>query len=930
MRAGKLLLIILLLSCIRLPGQELPPVISFDPDNYGGGSQNWGMSQSEKGFIYVANNEGLLEFDGSEWTLHPSPNESIFRSVKAHDGRIYTGSYMDFGYWAPDVTGHLVYHSLTTDVKNSLLPDEQFWNIILHENRLVFQSLNQLFLYDLETESMEVISPEQGIFKLFTGQSGLYFTDPSQQLFELKAGEVTPAIEDAPENLSVVLRWEIREEVLVQSANQGCFVLDEGKLTPSARFPFLQNRRLYSSTKLKDGGMAFGTVANGVYIAGADGELRYHLDKVDGVTNNTILSLFEDEQQNLWVGTDNGVSCINLASPFRKSIDDTGQLGTVYASAIHNNNLYLGSNQGLFVKRLHGADAPALIPGTRGQVWSLFPHQGSLLCGHDRGTFLVDDGRISPLFSGSGTWTFCPVPGRPDLLLQGNYYGLSVLKLENGKWSFRNKVEGFDYSARFVVALREGEVYISHEYRGIYGLKVDADYRKVTHEKLYEQPAKGKNAGLVGFQDSVVYYSREGFFTLQDFDSGFLRSASMGEDVHAENYLSGKITAEDQQLWFFTREGINRFQRSALSSTLSLQSTPVASDLINAKSGYENITHIAGDTFLLGVADGYLLLALSSVPSHEHEVLLRQARAYSPDGPPIDLPLAAGGEVPAGAHNLHFRFSVPTYTKYFTPRFQHRLLGHDDGWSAWQSKTTLDYPELDPGNYTLEVRSLLGRSTSEEVLSYSFSILHPWYASWFAIVLYFLGAGLLFYFLHRAYTRYFRRKARIQLQESERRIAAQQQEAELALSQLNNQTLQQDIESKNREMALATMNLVKKNELLQQIKENLLAKQDPTANIKEVISTIDRNIDEAETWSLFKEAFENADRDFFKKVKKLHPELTPNDLKLCAYLRLNLSSKEIAPLLNISPKSVEVKRYRLRKKMKLEHEAGLVDYILGL
>jgi len=75
-------------------------------------------------------------------------------------------------------------------------------------------------------------------------------------------------------------------------------------------------------------------------------------------------------------------------------------------------------------------------------------------------------------------------------------------------------------------------------------------------------------------------------------------------------------------------------------------------------------------------------------------------------------------------------------------------------------------------------------------------------------------------------------------------------------------------------MALATMNLVKKNELLQQIKDNLLAKQEPKANIQEVIGTIDRNIDEAETWSLFKDAFENADRDFFKKAKNLHPELT--------------------------------------------------------
>ena len=81
---------------------------------------------------------------------------------------------------------------------------------------------------------------------------------------------------------------------------------------------------------------------------------------------------------------------------------------------------------------------------------------------------------------------------------------------------------------------------------------------------------------------------------------------------------------------------------------------------------------------------------------------------------------------------------------------------------------------------------------------------------------------------------------------------------------------------------------------------------------------------------MFREAFDNADSEFFKKLKDLYPELSPNDLKLCAYLRLNLSSKEIAPLINISPRSVEIKRYRLRKKMNLASNENLTNYIISL
>ena len=128
---------------------------------------------------------------------------------------------------------------------------------------------------------------------------------------------------------------------------------------------------------------------------------------------------------------------------------------------------------------------------------------------------------------------------------------------------------------------------------------------------------------------------------------------------------------------------------------------------------------------------------------------------------------------------------------------------------------------------------------------------------------------------------------------------------------------------------MSTMNLINKNELLNEIKKELV-KAKRIEDLKSVIKLINNNLNTTDDWKLFEEAFNNADKDFLKKIKSIHPSLTSNDLRLCAYLRLNLSSKEIAPLLNISPKSVEVKRYRLRKKMNLEHDVNLTNYILQL
>lgn len=923
-----LLAFCLLLLHLRPAAQELPPVTRFEPDAYGAGSQNWMISQDDELFIYAANNEGLLEYNGEQWFRYPSPNESILRSVKASGERVYTGGYMDFGYWERQSDGRLRYQSIAATVPESILPDEQFWDIIAYGDALLFQSLQQFFLYRPATGETTTIRPRGGVTKTFRAGSELYFTDLRHGLYRLEGGGIDTLLPPGRAPGQIVHLWEEAGKLQLQTDAAGTFCLTDGSLQPMDRFPFLQGKRIYSAVALQRGGHAFGTISSGVYLTDGAGRLTYHLNQVNGLTNNTVLSLLQDAQSNVWVGSDNGLNCINLTSPIRKYTDRSGQIGTVYASARHGGRLYLGSNQGLFVRDAEGTFSP--IPGTRGQVWSLFEHGGELFCGHDSGTFLVTGDRVRLVSDKPGTWTFQTVPGHPELLLQGNYQGLSVLENQATGWALRNEIEGFDLSARYLVLRPGGEAFVSHEYRGVYGLQLDPDYRRATKTVQYPTPAKGKNAGLIGYRDSVYYYSREGFFVLENFRDGFAPCPDLSRQLPDGEYLSGRLTVTDDRLWFFSQAGLGYFHQEALAESLSRVTIPLAADLIAAPQGFENITPIGRDTLLVGTADGYLVLARAAVPLQLHELYLTRVRHSGGQGPAQLLPLNGGVRIPFAERNVTFALAVPDYSRYFRPRLQYRLLGLKDEWSEWSETMEISFPGLNYGQYVLEVRSLLGRRGSENTVRYPLTVARPWYATYPALLLYLIGAAGGVYLLHRSYTRYYRRKHRLWQAEQERANAARERQAELELSRLNNQRLREDIESKNREAALSTMNLVKKNELLQQIKEELLAARDPKKNIREVVSQIDRNIDEAETWELFRDAFENADRDFFKKIKERHPELTPNDLKLCAYLRLNLSSKEIAPMLNISPRSVEVKRYRLRKKMGLERETGLTEYIMEI
>ena len=171
-------------------------------------------------------------------------------------------------------------------------------------------------------------------------------------------------------------------------------------------------------------------------------------------------------------------------------------------------------------------------------------------------------------------------------------------------------------------------------------------------------------------------------------------------------------------------------------------------------------------------------------------------------------------------------------------------------------------------------------------------------------------------FMHNVYRRYYKKQHAKIIEQNKKELELAKLQSEREIMSLKNKELKEDFKSKSKELAATTMSMIKKNEVLTEIRTHIEGIDNQKA-FDPVLKIIDKSLRNRENWSLFKEAFDNVDSEFLKKIKELHPQLSHNDLKLCAYLRLNLSSKEIAPLFNISPRSVEIKRYRLRKKMDL-------------
>ena len=927
-------LLIFILFAFSAFGQDLPPIIQYNTGSYNAGNQNWMISQDNNGYLYFANNSGLLEYNGTAWNLYPTPNETILRSVKVVEDRIYTGTYMQFGYWKRQPDGSLKYFSLSDKVKTKIIDDEQFWNIAYLDHWIIFQSLSQIFIYDCKADSFNVIKSDTGMNKVFSVNNTILYQTFSSGLFEIENGK-SKLLSNAPlfANSKIVNIFGIEDGLLVQTQYDGFYTFKNDVIAKWS-IPAdeqLKMSSIYSSHRLSDGSFALGTVSNGIYILSASGAVRYHITQNKGLSNNTALSLYEDKDQNLWIGLDNGINCINMQSAVHSFVDDTGFLGTVYTSILYNANIYIGTNQGLFCKPYNSSEDFKFVPGTKGQVWSLFAYDGTLFCGHDYGTFIINGAKASQIFSGIGTWKFEKIPGKPDLLLQGNYLGLAVLEKTPAGWKYKNRIDGFDYSSRFF-AMNGNDIYVSHEYKGIFRITIDKNFTKALNIYAYKSPVKGKNASLATFNGEIYYAYKEGIYKLNAKSRQFEKQQQLSKIFANDIYTSGKLIPDSSgKLWFFSKNYINYFSSGKLNAELKHNVIPIPSSLTNSMVGYENITQITASIYLIGTTDGYYTININELNSKKYNVLITNVAANELNKDLFTIDINTEGSLKYAQNNITFNFTVPEYSKYINSEFQYKLEGMQDEWSEWSSRPVINFKNLTPGSYVFKVRAKTGNTLSENIAEYHFRILKPWYSTTLALVVYLIIALVMAYMVNRAYKNYYQRQREKLIEENNRLLEIKELENDQELMKIKNDQLQQEFENKNRELAASTMNLIKKNELLSMIKDDLKKTGEGSdRNIKSVISTINKNINEDDTWDMFKEAFNNADKDFLKKIKKAHPLLTPNDLRLCAYLRLNLSSKEIAPLLNISVRSVEIKRYRLRKKMDLVHELGLVEYILSV
>ena len=683
---------------------------------------------------------------------------------------------------------------------------------------------------------------------------------------------------------------------------------------------------------MNDGSFILGTISKGIYHLDKSGNIIRRINQEKGLNNNTVLSLFQDVDHDLWLGLDNGISVINLNSPFNEYIDEIGKLGVVYTATLVKDFMYIGTNQGLFYKRKSEESDFKLIENTKGQVWLLKEINGTLFCGHNSGTFVIEEDKALRIANYPGTWDIKPISSNNNLLLQGNFKGLSILEQVNDQWQFRNRIEGFDNSSRFFEFVDDHRILVNHEFKGIFDLEIDAEFRKILDVK--KEASMGLGSSLVKYHDEIIYTTLNGVYKFNREEQTFVTDSLLTSKYFGgDDKVIGILTSDSKnRLWGFTNKNVVYVSPGKFNNEPQITKIPVPISFRRSMGvlGFESITNLKDELYLIGISKGYITLDLEKLKNKEYLINLNSISKEFHDAPSEQVPFSGNNEFNFSENNLDFTFSVPEFEKYTEVNYQYQLNGIYDDWSNWSTTPQVSFKNLPYGNYTFKVRAQVGNTLSKNTASYEFEIKRPWYLSIWAILGYILLTVIFSYFVHKLYKGYYKKQQEELLKDNRKKLKRKKLKAQKKIIQLRNEKLRSEIENKNRELAISTMSLIKKNEFLNGVKDQLKNARNDLPEIKSVIRTINRNIENEDDWKFFEEAFNNADKDFLKKIKNIHPDLTSNDLKLCAYLRLNLSSKEIAPLLNISVRSVEVKRYRLRKKMSLSHENSLTVYILNL
>jgi ligand-binding sensor domain-containing protein/DNA-binding CsgD family transcriptional regulator len=936
----------------------IPPITNYSKKLYNAGTQNWDIAQHPNGLLYFANNGGLLEFDGVHWKCYGVSNQTNIRSVAIDkDEKIYVGAQGEFGYFYGDEKGDLIYQSLTPLIKESDKNIADVWGIDILGDKIFIRTRNKILLY--HKNSIQAIYSTSKISYSTIINNEYYINSSDNGILKYSKESFNPITASKKFNqkeISGIFQFDTNT-LLIATINSGLFLLKDKEIMPWEINDnnVLSESSIYSSTQVNENTFALGTSTKGVFIINKKGQIINHIKRNSGLQNNNILSIFSDEYSNLWLGLNNGIDYIETSSPFSYIQPNSSLQGTGYAIQIHDNKIYFGTSNGVYSKDWKAYYNPIktqpfkFIPNTGGQVWDLLTFKDDLLLNHHNGTFVIKNNSAIQISDEEGSWLQIAIKDQENLLLSGYYSGLATLEWNND-WKVKSEFfEDWQESSRIMAQDEQGNLWVSHPYKGAFKVNFNEDYTEILKIKQYNSSSGFPSDLLIyvfKIGEEVIFGTDRGVYSYNSETDRFAPNEKWNQLLGERTWVKRLIESPSGDIWFVTEDnvGVLEVTDGGIYKQIKSRSFPqIKNKLVG---GFERIYPYDNENVFFAYENGFIHFNPQQIAKDtSFNVHIRQVRLensltsiFGGTSVKIDLPVIDYKE-----NALRFSYAASYYSNIEGNQYQYYLEGFDEKWSEWGNHTEKEYTNLNYGTYTFHVKAQNINGHESPVEHFTFKIAPPWYATKVAYSAYTLLFGVFLLLLILIPRKQFEQeKAALQskqeknLKETEQKHLLTEQKRKQQISQLEKEKLELKIQAQNKELATNTMHLVQKSEILQKLKEELqkIAKASTDEKIAKELKKVIRKVaaDERldEDWKQFSKHFDQVYGDFLKRLREKHPNLTTKDHKLCAYLRMNLTSKEIAPLLNISVRGVEIARYRLRKRLEIGGEVNLVELMMEL
>ena len=870
----------LLLLCffLKLHTQQfIPEITNYTINQYESDTQNWDIGINDDGLVFVANNAGLMVYNGQKWKKYYLPNKTVVRSVLCVGDNVYTGSYEEFGYWTKGDFGTYHYTSLIPSLDKSIdISDQQFWQIIQRNGDIFFKSFSG-GVYVFNGTKVSHIEGSFGTHDMCVYNDKVLFANREKGLIEYKNGGVIPFADFGNANKYKSLNNVAThaEKLFFFDLLKGGFVFDR-ELKKIDSLPkklniFLHDNILNKATFVSESKLVLGTIKKGIVIYDLNLKSTQFIHGETGIQNNTVLGL-KSHNQNLWVALDNGVSNISTNSPINFYSENSGSLGTVYDVAFFDDKYYLGSNTGVYT--FNDDNQIRLIEGLEDHTWDIYATEEELLIGHNNGCYLVQKAKPINRISETGVFCTIKIPGREDACLQGTYYGVNFLKKENGLWKSK-KIEGIPFLVDKIIFESQFVVWLSHPYEGVHRVELNNDYTKVVktvyygdYEHFYQH-----KTNIYALNDTILFYNSN------KWHQYFKSNDSIGQSPQFKKFEnSDLIMVENNRKWF-----VNRATGQTISligdskkEELKIDATELRSRMV---SKYEKIRVKDDSLRMLNLNDGFAVFNINE---------LKKQKPISKKPPVVDKIYSDRKQFISNGAELKIPYSDAQYLSFeiYSPEqygnsHVYTLSGEIEQ-TAMVEDGQFTLQNLDYGDYVLFISN--GVSNNRLSRNFAFTVLPPWYLSTGFKIFYAILFLLSIFGIHTINQKSIQKQNR----KMQKKYVRKMQDA---VYKLERQNLEKALKSKTTELVGFAEASVEKNEIIMVLSNELERTQKGDINktrIKKVFLTVKNHLKKNREWNVFKRNFDELNTQFLDKLIREFPAMTTKDLRLCAYIKTGL------------------------------------------